>query len=177
MHLALALTLWVALSGAAHVYLRKTGRAAVPIMAGLTAAGLAGAGLVQLVTPPPSPETSHYTDTYYVVAKGHFLINMAISYLIVAALALVIWKLARGWPRHLLSPAFWLFHLGSGAVILPMFTARFQVLQNTANDPDAFRWLHMAATQGAQFSLFGAIGLLTLAVVALGQWAIKARAT
>jgi heme/copper-type cytochrome/quinol oxidase subunit 1 len=172
-----ALALWIALSVAAHRALTKAGRATVPIMAGVMALGLAVTGLIRLAQSQRVPDTNGYADTYYVVSQGHFLLNCAIFYLVAAGFVLLIRGMARGWIKRLHVPAFWVYHLGTAAVVLPTLLARFYIPKRYVDSPGALSWLGLMSGLGAQVSVLGLIALLALAVIALSQRVVKGRTT
>jgi hypothetical protein len=164
-----SLALWIVLSAAVHIYLAKTGRATVPIIAGLMAAALGVAGIVQLVLSLRTPDSITVGDTYYVVSRSYFVTNTAISYLVVAGVALVTWKLARGWVKLLLAPSFWVYHIGTGTVILSNLLLRLYAPRRYADYAEAMYLPSMMSSQGAQLIFFGLVVMVVLAVVAIVQ--------
>lgn len=175
MILVAALALCIVLSVAAHRALTKAGRAPVPIMAGVLAVGLAITGLILLAQSQRIPDTGSYTDTYYVVSQGYFLMNCAIFYLVAAGFALAIWHMGRGWVRHMLVPAFWAYHLGIAAVVLPTLLAQFYIPERYYVTYDNFHWLVQMTDLGGQVSALGMAALLALALIALGQRVFQGR--
>ena len=177
MLLASSLILWIALPAAVHLALVRVGRPAIPSIAGLMAAALGAAGTVQLTWLETMPASRQYHDTYYVVSQGYFLLNMAIFYLVVAGFALLIWKLARGWIKRLLSPAFWVYHIGVAAVVMPTLLLWFYVPRRYVDYPDTIYWFGLISGLGAQLSLLGMAVLLSLAAIALAQRIWQGRTT
>ena len=159
-----------------HFWLRRSGKEPAPIMAGLMALGLAIAGLSQLpLAQYVSKTATSYQDTYYIVSRGYFLLNIAAFYLVAAALALLIFRVGRGWPKRILTPMFWLCHLGFGAMIVARHVAMFSVPKRYVDYPEAFYWVSWFDIIGVQISQLGAVGLLVLALVALCQRALQGR--
>lgn len=175
MLLAITFTLWIAVSAAVHRYLSKTLPPAIHVMAGAMAVGLGAVGFVNLLQVHLMPVTRTYSDTYYVVSKGYFWLNMASFYLVAAGLALLIWKLARGLPKRLLVSAFWVFHIGAGAVVVPAAIAPYLIPKRYVDFPDSLYWSTMMSSFGAQLIFLGAACLLILAIIALGQRLLQGR--
>lgn len=176
MLLAFALILWVVLSAAVHVYLRQNDHAPVPIMAGLLAAGFGLAGLFQLQLPPQvSQAGGTYHDTYFTHSVGFYLLNLAITYLFASGVALLVSRLARGLASQMMAPAFWLLHIGSGAVVLPTVFARYQTPTVYADYPDAFQRLNLSSSAGGFLCFLGLAAMVILIVIVLGQRLILGR--
>lgn len=141
----------------------------VPVMAGAVAACLVGTGVVRLLLPWRTPDDQPSGDTYYVVWHGNYWLTMSLCYGVVAALALLIHRLGRGWPQRWLAPIFWAFHLGAGAVILPTLIVASLVSRCQLDCSDEFHWGAIMSNLGAVLCLAGATGLLLLTLILLGQ--------
>ena len=177
MLIVISLIVWIALTAALHGYLNSTNRPAEPIMASLLAAGLGISGAFQIVQWHDSPSSEVFHDTYYIITSGTYLLQIAISYLGAALIALLVRKLARGWTQTLLPFAFWAFHLGAGAVVLTTVLVDFQAPKRYVDYPDAFYWFNLISNFGGLLGFVGMASLLTLTGIALLQAALKRRAS
>lgn len=167
--LGIAFAIWVVVSAALHRWLSLTRLPVVPVMAIAVAVGLVGTGVVSLLPIWRTPDDQISGDTYYVVWHGRYWLTMSLSYLFVAACALLIHRLGRGWPERLLSLMFWTFHLGAGAVILPTLLVAGLIARCYPECSDEFHWVNVMSAVGAMLCFVGAAGVLLLALIAFGQ--------
>ncbi len=171
--LLIALLLWLALPVALSWQLTRQNQAGLPISA-LAVAGLqATFALIYFATQITTTSTQVYHDTYYTIGRFHYLGSIAILYAGTALFVALALKGAHGIPKCLVAPAFWSFHLGTGANVVTSLLAPLFMPHRYIDYPQALFWPNTISSLGAVLSMSALAALLLLTAIALLQTLTK----